>query len=82
MGMLQALEKEAQELLRAEAAEAEGEKSGDDKSSSVMTPIQNQVVLQQVDSMKEELVNLHETVAVQNAATSQVMAEVNKQFFT
>jgi nesprin-1 len=55
MKMLKIIENEAQELLKAEGADGQ--------------PIEGKIVMDQVDSLKEELVCLHETVSVQSAQT-------------
>jgi len=60
MEMLKQLESEAQDLLRAE--------EGPDGQ-----PVEGQIVMDQVDALKEELVCLHETVQVQSAQTVQAV---------
>lgn len=69
MEMLQVLEKEAQQLLKAEIDE--GQEVG-------AVPVENQLVLEQVQSLKGEIVTLNDTVAAQKAQTTEAVVALEK----
>lgn len=74
MGMLQALEKQAQDLLQSDLSQ----QPPPDKASISNKPVETPIFLQHVDTLKDQLINLHDTVATQNAVTTQTMAALKE----